>query len=382
MKAVDFTQCDASDLAETIGQLHALQSAAHRLMLAAIAAFDEQEGWQEDGATSVVPWLVASLGVSHRTAAEWAGAASKLEELPAIADAYGEGCLSWDHVRPLLRFATPETDADLAESAQGWSAAHTAAVARRARPVPEDDQRDAHAKRSLRWWWGDDRMLHFRGRLPDADGATVVEALRAIADREPPEPETGMFEPYEARCADALVRLAAGALGSGESGDRATVIVHADAALLAGEGGVAEVEGGPSVTAETARRLACDGRLRLMADDDRGRTVGVGRVTRSVPPWLLRVVRHRDGGCRFTGCGRTAWTDAHHIVYWSQGGPTDASNLVLLCRHHHKLVHEGGWQVEGHPDEELWFVRPDGRTLATGPPPLRDDVGERVFGAA
>lgn len=326
MKAVDFTQCDASDLAETIGQLHALQSAAHRLVLAAIAAFDEQEGWQEDGATSVVPWLVASLGVSHRTAAEWAGAASKLEELPAIADAYGEGRLSWDHVRPLLRFATPETDADLAESAQGWSAAHTAAVARRARPVPEDDQRDAHP--SARCGGG---------------GATAACSTSGEGSPTP----TGRRS--SRRC-----------------------------------GPVAEVEGGPSVTAETARRLACDGRLRLMADDDRGRTVGVGRVTRSVPPWLLRVVRHRDGGCRFTGCGRTAWTDAHHIVYWSQGGPTDACNLVLLCRHHHKLVHEGGWRVEW-PSRRGAVVRParradtgDGPTTASrrrGRAGLRGGVG-------
>lgn len=96
MEALEFTQCSSADLAETIGQLHALQVAAHRLMLGVIAAFDAQTGWEEDGATSVVPWLVASLGVSNRTAAEWAAAAGKLEDLPAIAAAYGDGRLSWD----------------------------------------------------------------------------------------------------------------------------------------------------------------------------------------------------------------------------------------------------------------------------------------------
>jgi hypothetical protein len=121
MSTARFDECDAQDLAQTIGQLHALVSAAHRTMVQAICAFDRQEGWREDGANSVVPWLVGMLGVSSRTAAEWADVGSKLESLPAIASAYGEGRLSWDQVASLTRFATPHDDEALAEAAHGWT---------------------------------------------------------------------------------------------------------------------------------------------------------------------------------------------------------------------------------------------------------------------
>src|SRR5207248_9798455 len=198
-----------------------------------------------------------------------------------------------------------------------------------------------------------------------------------------PDAGSGLFEPYEARCADALVQMASEALGGGGAAggaDRATVVVHAGVEALAGGEGAAELEGGVPLGAAVARRLACDGRLQVVADGPDGRPLGVGRVTRSVPPWLVRVLRHRDGGCRFPTCGRSRWTDAHHLRHWADGGPTDAANLALLCRAHHKLLHEGGWRVEGDPDHELTFVRPDGRVLETGPPPLRPDVRERFLG--
>ena len=363
---------DVCELAEAIGQVHALLTVTQQTLLSMIATFDEAEGWADDGATSVVPWLVGMLGVSHRTAAEWVEVAGRLGELPAIQAAFGAGRLSWDQVRPLVRLATPETDAELAEAAAGWSAAQVARVARRARPVSDDEVADAHARRSLRWWWEDDRMLHLQGRLPDAEGAAVASALEMVANRAPVE------EPWEARCADALVEVVA-SQGSGGRGEHPVVVVHTDAAVLAGEDGVGELESGPTVAAETVRRLACDGRLQVVADDGNGRTIGVGRATRAVPPWLRRVLEQRDRGCRFPGCERSTWTHAHHIRWWTGGGPTDANNLALVCHAHHRLIHEGGWTIEGDPDHDLRFVRPDGRVLTTGPPPIRPDLRDRFF---
>ena len=89
--------------------------------------------------------------------------------------------------------------------------------------------------------------------------------------------------------------------------------------------------------------------------------IGIGRRSRIVPAWLRRHVDHRDGGCRFPGCGHTRWTDAHHIRHWGKGGPTDLDNLVLLCHAHHRLIHEGGWTIRGHPSGRLRFHDPGGR---------------------
>jgi hypothetical protein len=277
-----FDACATAELAETIGQLHALEAAVHRVLLAALASFDRRYGWEEDGATSAVAWLTGMLGVSWRTASDWLEVAKALEDLPAIGAAYGEGRLSADQVRALVAFATPESEADLAQAAAGWSAAHTAAIARRARPVTPEEADDAHRRRSLRMWWGEDRCLHVRGRLPDAAGAVVVQAVERIADQAPPDPATGLFEPYESRCADALVTMAAGQVSADPDVDRATVVVHADVSLLTGEGaGPAEIDGGPVVAAETARRLACDGRWA-----SGGRP---GRCRRGWPGWCVAV---------------------------------------------------------------------------------------------
>ncbi|MDQ3979406.1 MAG: HNH endonuclease, partial [Actinomycetota bacterium] len=129
---------------------------------------------------------------------------------------------------------------------------------------------------------------------------------------------------------------------------------------------------------ETARRLSCDARVAVAASNADGRPLGVGRTRRTVPPWLLRILRKRDGGCRFPTCTYTRWAHAHHLVHWARGGPTDAENLILLCGRHHRLVHEEGWRIRGHPDEEVTFVRPDGRPLPTGPPALRPEVRCRL----
>jgi hypothetical protein len=144
-------------------------------------------------------------------------------------------------------------------------------------------------------------------------------------------------------------------------------VVHADAS------GVADLDDGPTIATEALRRMACDARVELVVHGADGKPVGVGRSRRTVPPWLVRQLRRRDQGCRFAACGRRRWTHAHHRRHWADGGPTDMDNLIELCPFHHRLVHERGWTIEGDPEGELIFIRPDGRRLATGPPPLRAD---------
>ena len=106
-----------------------------------------------------------------------------------------------------------------------------------------------------------------------------------------------------------------------------------------------------------------------MQHDPDGHIIEVGARTRTIPPALRRALHHRDRGCRFPGCGLQLG-EGHHIRHWAQGGPTTLSNLALLCRRHHRAVHEEGFQVERHADGELRFRRPDGRPIPEVPPPV------------
>ena len=106
----------------------------------------------------------------------------------------------------------------------------------------------------------------------------------------------------------------------------------------------------------------------VLQHDADGRVVEVGARTRTIPPALRRALQHRDGGCRFPGCG-VRFGQGHHIHHWAQGGPTTLSNLVLLCRRHHRAVHEEGFQVDRDSDGELRFRRPDGQPILDVPPP-------------
>jgi len=284
-----------------------------------------------------------------------------LESRPALAQALEDGLLSFDQAAPLARLTTPETDAALAEVAMGWSADqcqapyyYCQAAARHARPVSEEEAAEAHARRSLRWRWDlDQRMLHLHGRLPDEMGAAVEAALERIVDTYKPDPESGVFDAYERRAADALAELASSHLGSQPEPDRKAVVIHAEA-------GACAVDGGPPIGLEALWRNLGDARVELVGPD------GVGRAQRTPPAWLVRKVRRRDGGCRFPSCERRRWGHVHHVRHWAKGGATDAGNLLWLCPFHHRLVHEGGWTMRGDPNGELTFFRPDGRALATG----------------
>jgi uncharacterized protein DUF222/HNH endonuclease len=148
------------------------------------------------------------------------------------------------------------------------------------------------------------------------------------------------------------------------------VVVHVDAAALAGDAGArSELADGAPLACEIARRLSCDAALVALIERD-GRPLSVGRKTRSVPPALRRALASRDRGCRFPGCANRCAVDAHHIRHWADGGPTSLDNLVQLCRFHHGLLHEGGYSVET-AGAGFVFRRPDGRPIRAVPRPPR-----------
>ena len=146
------------------------------------------------------------------------------------------------------------------------------------------------------------------------------------------------------------------------------MVVHVDAAVLEdpAQPGQSELEEVGRVSAETSRRLACDATRVLMRHDTEGQVVEVGARTRTIPPAMRRVLQHRDRTCRFPGC-HVPVGQGHHVRHWANGGPTTLSNLVLLCRFHHRAVHEEGYQVERLENGALRFRRPDGQPLPEVP---------------
>jgi len=186
-------------------------------------------------------------------------------------------------------------------------------------------------------------MLSLQGKLTAENGALLLAALKAI------EVDTK---------AEALVALARGEAKPCE------LVVHLDAdSLIADKSGMqCELEDGPALAPETARRLGCDAAVVMMVERN-GKPLSVGRRTRAIPPSLRRALKRRDDGCQFPGCTHTRWLHAHHIQHWARGGPTELANLVQLCSEHHRMVHEGGFGVECGSGGEIRFWRPSGADI-------------------
>ena len=191
------------------------------------------------------------------------------------------------------------------------------------------------------------------------------EPSRPRSDASNVSAETRSFEQQQA---DALVLVAETALhhgiDPGTPGERYQVVVHVDAEVLADAeaAGQSVLEGGARVSAETSQRLACDASRVEMRHDADGVVVEVGPRTRTIPTALRRALAYRDQGCRFPGCD-LPFGQAHHIKHWVRAGPQRSPNLVLLCRRHHRAVHEEGFQVERLENGELQFRSPDGEVL-------------------
>jgi hypothetical protein len=119
-------------------------------------------------------------------------------------------------------------------------------------------------------------------------------------------------------------------------------------------------------------RLACAGRIRVMLHSSNGDPLRLGRASRVPSRAMVAALQDRDRNCVFPGCGARRFTQAHHIVFWSRGGLTDLDNLVLLCHHHHTLVHEHSWRLSRPPGGPVRWFWPDGRRYRAGPAPPRE----------
>ena len=397
---------------------HLAVAECHLVIL--IAEFDRREAWADQGLRSCAHWLNWRCGVALGAAREQVRVGRALRELPIVRQAFASGQLSYSKVRAITRVATPEMEEALVEIARSTSASQLETLVREYRRADPGEGRAAlarHALRFVRSHTDADGMVVIHARLSPEDGAcvlaaieTVREAMRgsrlhgeggpggtaAAADGSDASPvpwgvsaETrGGLSPSSGPCegpgdeagpdrADALVAVCESVLDGNfrdtRDGPGTLVLVHVDETVLENPDrpGCCAVDRAGAFAAHSARRLACDAAVSRLVYRGDGEVVPKGR-TRSVPLRMRRAVLARDRGCRFPGCAQRAFVDLHHVVYWTDGGPTTPGNLLCLCRHHHRLVHEGGYRVvvdEVVPGRlRVWT--PEGNEVPVTPPRL------------
>jgi hypothetical protein len=330
-------------------------SAATCRWLALVAELDRREAYKEWGCASMAQWLSWKCGQSMVTARQRVRVARALERLPAIRERFAAGALSYCKVRALTRVATPATEATLLELAEVATGEQLDRVVRTYERVSVD--RDTAAAqleaRRLTVHHDEDGMVTIVARLTRDAAESVLAALDRAEEAVPDEPHD---DPAESRRADALEHIAQSYLAGDAARPPTEVVVHVDAEQLT------DPDRSPVL-----ERLTCDTGLRVVVSDQGVTTAS--RRTRTVPVGLRRRLERRDRGCRFPSCSHRAHHHVHHLVHFGAGGPTDAQNCIILCSFHHRLVHEGGWRVDGDPAESraLRFINSRGRVVREGP---------------
>lgn len=386
---------DNQSLAGEITLLAGQINAANYRFLKLIAEYDRREAWADFGIRSCAHWLNWKCGIALGAAREKVRVARCLDSLPGINEAFAMGEISYSKVRAMTRVASNDNEDYLLMIARHGTAQQMEQLVRKYQQVtaatePGAAQRQ-HEARELLYYQDEQGMWVIRGRLPAESGALVIQAIEAAlesvdelvadvsdttkypadAEQENVPAETSS-ESYPQRRADALVAVAKTALAKGLDGgtkastspsiqDRYQLVLHADINALRQTG--EPVSAGEScqhhhgyldaarIAPDVARRLACDATVVTAIDDGKGNTLNIGRKSRIVPAAMKRALAMRDGGCRFPGCCESRYTDAHHIKHWVDGGETSVDNLVTLCRHHHRELHRGLFNVVLRGDE-------------------------------
>jgi len=368
------------ELASEICTLSGHINAANHRLLVLIAEFDRRKGWSDGGTQSCAHWLNWKCGIALGAAREKVRAARALENLPKVSAAMASGALSYSKVREITRVAHAGNEDYLLTIAENGTATHVEKLVRAYRRCQEAEELSREQRqqqnRRVSFRHDDDGSLILTCHLTAEAGALVMKALDIVVESLPvyedvPAGTSRELIPYSARRADALARIAESFLAhdvlESPGTDRQQVIVHVAAETLQSSvPGCCEIEDGPSIPAATARRFACDASIVRLDEDEDGEPLNVGRKTRVISAPLRRLLTARDKGCRFPGCCNARYIDMHHIKHWANGGETRPSNLVSLCRFHHRAVHEGGFDVQILDDGALRFVGPDGQLVERG----------------
>src|SRR5260221_7174881 len=324
------------------------------------------------GNITAASWIARTCGMSVSSAADRVCVGEQLESLPKVAVALSSGEISFQsasalcHLRERLGEKAEFFDEDeMLEYAREYSVFELRKLCRVASHVANPDGffKEAEADFTRRYFHVSqlaDGMYTVDGQLDPVSGAAFKTELDVLATRKGPEDERSRSQ----RMADAVGELAMHAMDQGTLPRRHGVRPHINLTMtlegLKNELGAppADLELSLPISTRTAERIACDCTMSrvLLAGS---MVIDVGRATRTVSPPMRRALRVRDKGCRLPGCDRQVhWTNPHHIVAWSRRGPDKLPNMVLLCYFHHRLVHEGGWQVI-KSGREFQFLPPE-----------------------
>ena len=359
------------ELATRLDGLFRLRAAIDGGILELLGEVDRRESFRDEGATSTEPWVAERFGVSQPTARTYVHVARRGFDLPHLLAGVCAGDLSFDKLRAVADTATPETDREVRAQAGECSVRQLGELARSA-PGPSDAH---HDRRFVRF---NDRHRTVTAQLPADSYAEVRSCLESRARKIPSDGET----PWDQRVCDALLETVRSSGGRSVSASPYLVVAHVPLDALIDESGetsdlAGELETDDLISCETVRRIACDATITIAVDDDVGHTMFEGRARRDPTDAQRREIKRRDRHCRFPGCTNATFTNAHHVKPWRMGGKTDIENLALLCLHHHRRVHSGGWTMSGNANEELTFVGPTGRAMTSRPSPMWAAVAAR-----
>jgi hypothetical protein len=375
-EAEDLMVLSAAALAASLGEERRAIDRLEADFSRRLARFEATHGFEASGALDAISWLRQHARLSGGAAAERVRVATKLVELPLMAKAFTDGELSFGQAAVVARAAEGVGKESAAEMEQRAVAAARELDPTRLRQFTHRlacelnqeaflaDQRRAHELRRLDLGQGADGMWIVDGRLDQEGGAHLATALEAVLG---PRSRDDQRTPAQRR-ADALVDLTRRVLEDrdsvrGRGGQRPHLTVTATLETLRGEPGApaGELAGRYPIAPEAVQRIACDAALTPMLVDQAGDPLDFGRTMRTASPALRRAVVLADKHCCFPGCDRPSeWCDVHHLDDWVKGGRTRRVDLRLICRPHHRLLHEGGWRLERGDDGEM---------VATSPPP-------------
>jgi len=355
---------DATELGEALIELRQVIDRSEAVFASGVRHFDRSGEYQADGALSVVAWLRSMCKLSAGAAAERVGVARALDQLPKTEQAFARGDLGYQHVAVLARTAehvgaaaVRKEETSLLKAAATMDPGQFTGVAKHFEHRVDADgalagANRAYARRYLHVSEPMDGLVRLDGVLDAEGGATLRTALSRLT-----LPGKDDHRTAGQRRADALVELCR---RGGQKGGRPHLIIRTTLDTLAGMPGApaGQLDWGGPVPAATVRRLACDAAITRITG--RGELEAeITRASRNIPTPTRRALDDRDQRCRAQTCDRPAdWCDAHHLQHWIDGGPTTLPNLTLLCRPHHTMVHEQGWQLRRLGDGRWGLVRP------------------------
>ncbi|HEY4606168.1 MAG TPA: HNH endonuclease [Acidimicrobiia bacterium] len=334
-------------------RLEGLRTQIAALQIRHLSYLDEAQVATADGSRSLSEWVAARLDLSLETANSLVRTMRRIEDRPDLKEAVGVAEATFDRVEALSRI---QEAVGLLEHLDVAGVRREAA--RRVRITSEDERRTADDRFLVIQPSLDESWWKLWGGLDGHSGALVDKVLSEAADQLPEMPD-GNRGDSAWRKATALVGLC-----TSDDPPPAQVTVFVDARYAAEANGQSAVilEAGPRVGADALAGILCDATTEVIARTEDGRFMEYGRRLRTAPPSLRRAVLLRDGNvCAGDGCDSRYRLEAHHIVPWTQGGPTDPDNLITLCWfHHHVVVHERGFQPFRHPDHgRIRFRHPD-----------------------